>query len=60
MTWIGHSTDTLLHRHTITVGPDPPSGVFDWHYIQRVLRRFSTEEYQRLYSTLFLPISYEK
>jgi len=45
-----HPTDLLLHRHTITVGPDPPSGVFDWHYVQCVLRQFSTEEYRRLHN----------
>ena len=35
-----------VHRYQITIGSDPPSGIFDWHYIQCVLRRFATEEYQ--------------
>ncbi len=35
-----------MHRYLITSGPDPSSGVFDWHYIQCVLQRFATEEYR--------------
>ena len=37
--------DPKLHRHVITVGPDAPSGVYDWQYIQCELRRFATKEY---------------
>ncbi len=40
--------DPALHRHVITIGPDPPSGVFDWHYMQCVLERFGTPGYKGL------------
>jgi len=38
--------DPHLHRYVISVRTDPPSGVFAWHYVQCVLRRFGTEEYR--------------
>ena len=37
-----------VHRHLITIGPDPPPGVFDWHYVQCVLQQFATEEYRSM------------
>jgi len=40
--------DPKLHRYVITVGPDPPSGVYGWQYIQCVLQRFATKEYMDL------------
>jgi hypothetical protein len=46
--------DTLLHGHTITFSTHdpkvslPPTGVFNWHYIQCVLKKFATDEYQQV------------
>jgi hypothetical protein len=36
---------TLLGRRNI---PLPPTGVFDWHYLQCVLLRFGTDQYRQL------------
>ena len=44
----------LLHGHSVTFStrcrniPFPPPGVFDWHYLQCVLRRFATPQYRQL------------
>jgi len=40
--------DPNLHRYLITVKAPPAPGVFKWHYVQCVLRRFATEEYRSI------------
>ena len=41
----------MLHGHTITLSTRdasfPPIGVFNWHYVQCVLKRFATDEYKQ-------------
>ena len=43
----------MLHGHPITLtthngSPLPPVGVFNWHYLQCVLKRFATDEYKQI------------
>ena len=33
--------------------PLPPKGIFDWHYLQCVLRRFGTDQYKGLPNIAF-------
>ena len=44
--------DPVVHNHTITFPTNnaafPPIGVFNWHYLQCVLKRFSTPEYHQI------------
>jgi len=46
--------EPMCHGTPITLSPHasphniPPVGVFNWHYIQCVLNRFSTDAYQNL------------
>jgi hypothetical protein len=45
---------TELHDHQVTLSTHdaslslPPAGVFNWHYIQCVLKKFSTSAYQEI------------
>jgi hypothetical protein len=51
--------DPLIHGHQITLTshdpsmPLPPVGVFNWHYVQCVLTKFSTPDY-RQFNNIFL------
>jgi hypothetical protein len=43
----------MLHGHPITLtahdaSPLPPVGMFNWHYLQCVLKRFATNEYKQI------------
>ncbi len=43
--------DQMLHDHQITLTAHnnlclPPDGLFKWHYLQCVLKRFATNEYK--------------
>ena len=45
--------DVLLHRRVITLVSqsqvsNPPHGVFDWNYIQCVLKKFAKDDYKGL------------
>jgi hypothetical protein len=40
-----HGTQVTLSAHDSSISL-PPLGVFDWHYVQCVLKKFSTPDYQ--------------
>lgn len=46
--------EPLLHGHQISLSSHdpslalPPVGVFNWHYVQCVLKKFATPEYQEI------------
>ena len=46
--------EAMLHGHQITLSTHnssvslPPVSIFDWHYVQCVLKRFSTVAYQQI------------
>jgi hypothetical protein len=40
-----HGTQVTLSAHGSPI-PLPPPGVFSWHYVQCVLNKFSTPDYQ--------------
>ena len=48
-----------LHMFTVTLSthrrniPLPPTGVFNWHYLQCVLLRFATDQYKQLPNITF-------
>jgi hypothetical protein len=48
-----------LHMFSVTLSalhgniPLPPTGVFDWHYLQCVLLRFATDQYKQLANIAF-------
>ncbi|KAF5376700.1 hypothetical protein D9615_007863 [Tricholomella constricta] len=55
-----------LHMYSVTLSVHdaryrlPPKGVFDWHYLQCVLRRFATDQYKNLPNNSFFVYPFEK
>ncbi|KAM6493645.1 hypothetical protein JOM56_010006, partial [Amanita muscaria] len=46
--------DQMLHGHTITLSThDPPIGMFNWHYLQCVLKKFATADYKQIGNIYF-------
>ena len=43
-----HGRQIVLSTHDPSLLPLPPTGVFNWHYIQCVLKKFSTRAYQEI------------
>jgi hypothetical protein len=54
----------LLHGFSVTLSvhagnePLPPPGVFNWHYLQCVVRRFATNEYRAFFNIYFYVYSF--
>lgn len=48
---------TLSAQHSNI--PLPPTGVFDWHYLQCVLLRFATDQYRQLLNIAFFVYAFK-
>lgn len=54
----------MLHGHQITLStqddslPLPPVGVFNWHYIQCVLKKFATSDYKKIDNINYFSLPY--
>ena len=47
---------TLISHHCIT--PLPPAGIFDWQYVQCVLKKFGSQTYSDLGNIAFFAFSF--
>ncbi len=53
----------ILHGHQITLAahsadPLSPAGVFNWHYLQCVIKRFATSEYKEIENINFFTLPF--
>ncbi|KAM6493643.1 hypothetical protein JOM56_010004 [Amanita muscaria] len=55
-------SDPMLHGHTITLSTHdasfPPIGMFNWHYLQCVLKKFATDEYKQIQNICYFSLPF--
>jgi hypothetical protein len=55
-------SDPMLHGHTITLSTHdasfPPIGMFNWHYLQCVLKKFATDEYKQIQNICYISLPF--
>ena len=57
-----HMSPVSLSAHPSrrNIIPLPPTGVFDWHYLQCVMLRFATDQYRQLRDITFFTYPFTK
>ncbi|KAM6493658.1 hypothetical protein JOM56_010019 [Amanita muscaria] len=55
-------SNPMLHGHTMTLSTHdasfPPIGMFNWHYLQCVLKKFATDEYKQIQNICYFSLPF--